>query len=135
MRMRFRSRYVPANSSAQINAARAARGHKPSKFQAMDAFLMSDQIQDVSDAAAKDIAEDASQMAVAEGVVKSGSYASAFETEEADPIVAAGNPRRTAAVYNDDAAAPSVEYGSRMSPGDRVLGRAGMKYHTPRGIQ
>jgi sugar phosphate isomerase/epimerase len=139
--MKFRARYVPSHSQRQMNAARARRGLKPSTMQAMDDFLMSEEVQDVALDAAKDIADTAAGLAVGSGSVETGGYARGFEAERTEPVVAGGNPRRAARVSNEYvdengyAPAAAVEFGNKKAgPGKRVLGRAGEQYHTPRGI-
>lgn len=129
-------RYVPATTRAQLSPE--------SKNLAMDALLMSDQIATPTRRAAKDISFDAAELALAEAY-DTGQYASSFRVEESAPI-AAGSPafpRRTYRVVNDDDAAAAVEYGNVridpqgrevVMPARRILGRAGFRYHTPRGI-
>lgn len=133
--MKFRARYVPSHSQRQMNTARARRGLKPSKMKAMDDFLMSDEVQDVSDAAAEDIAMEARAEAIEGGILETGNYSMSFDSERIPPVVAGGNPRRAAKVFNDDEAAPAVEFGNKkVGDGRWVLTRAGQKYHTPKGI-
>lgn len=117
--------YRPANTSRDLPAG--------SPHKAMDAFLLSSRVQDVSLEAAKDIASAASDIAIAEGRTATGSYARSFKTEAIEPVLVAGNLRRAAAVYNDDRAAAPVEFGNRrVGAGRYVLFRAGQLYHTPR---
>ena len=119
--------YRPANRAGDL---RPGSTHK-----AMDKFLMSDDVQRVADEAAKDIADAARDLAVAEGSVNSGTYARSFVVlKDVTPIVADGNPRRTAAVINDDRAAAPLEFGNSRVRARRFLGRAGAPYHTPKGI-
>lgn len=120
-------RYKPANHQRDL-----PRG---SHHLAMDAFLLSDEVQDVSMAAARDMARDMAIQAVAEGAADTGAYASGFEVEERQPLLAGGNLRRAAVVRNSTDAAAPMEFGNRrVGEGRRIMLRVGLRYHTPRGI-
>lgn len=129
-------RYVPATTRARLAPE--------SKNRAMDAFLMSDQVADPTRHATRDVAYDATELAGQEAF-DTGEYATSFRVEETAPIFAGSPrfPRRTFRVVNDNDAAAAVEYGNVridpqgreiVIPARRILGRAGFRYHTPRGI-
>lgn len=126
-RVRVKVRYKPAMHRTDLR--------KGSKRLAMDAFLMSDQVQDVSSAAARDMARDMRAEAVAAGLVETGGYVQGFDSEASEPVWTTYGPRRAATVYNDDDAAPAVEFGNaRVGAGRRIMLRVGNRYHTPKGI-
>lgn len=109
---------------------------------AMDAFLMSDRIQDVSTSAAKDVETDAKELAAAEGLIESGKYVNAFDVEETVVAVDGDhpNPRRGARVTNDAgdpetgfSEAATIEFGNSKVEGRRIMRRAGAKYDSPKG--
>lgn len=120
--------YAPANSQRDLP--------KGTKSKAMDAFLMSDEVADISEQAAKDIADEARQDAASQGISESGEYISSFETERdfvvevADPHP---NPRRGARVGNNSKHAAAVEFGNRGREGKHILQRAGSKFDSPKG--
>lgn len=128
--------YVPANSARDL-----PRG---SKHRAMDAFLLSNQLADAVMDAGEDIAREARAMAIEEGVAETGEYASSFEAKPGRLITVGPpwpNPRVSVIVSNDAgdpdtgySVAADVEYGTSTRPGKRILYRAGLKYHTPKGI-
>ena len=128
--------YVPANHRRDLP--------KGSRHRAMDSFLLSPQLQDVVLRAGEDIAGEARGMAIEEGVAETGEYASSFDARVGPPLSVGPpfpNPRVSVIVSNDagDAdtgysVAADVEYGTSTRPGKRILYRAGLKYHTPRGI-
>lgn len=118
--------YVPANSRRDLR-----RG---SRLRAMDDFLLSARVQDVVLHAAEDIAGEARGMAIEEGAVETGDYANRFDAQPGPVAVVAGNPRRTAIVTNDSDAAAPHEFGNSKRPARRTLLRAGLKFHTPKGI-
>lgn len=132
VRARVRSSYTPANSTPQINAARAARGVGPTSRQAMDALLMSPQILKPTLEAAQAIME------IAEGIARveayyTGAYSRAFGIASAPPTVAEGGPRVTVRVVNTNEAAAAIEFGNRtFGPGRRIMQRAGATHHVPR---
>ena len=151
--MTFRTHYIPANSAGQHNRARARYGIPPSQNQAMNALLLSDQVQAPTLAAARDIAGEASDIARAElKTAKAGAseYLDSIDAGVAPPIVAGGSPRVAAAVtanggraswggFTDPESshAAVVEFGNPAAPGSgkRILGRAGARFHNPRAAQ
>lgn len=122
--MPYVSRYVPAETKKDLP--------KGSPYKAMDAFLMSDRVQDVAIAAAKDIAGGASAIVAAEAS-DTGELARSYEVHETSPEVIDGHPRRTAIIVNNDRAATPIEFGNSRTPAHRPLQRAGEPYHTPKG--
>lgn len=125
MASRVKHRYVPANTRADLP--------KGSKNLAMDAFLMSERVADVTRLVTRHIAAEAAALAGVEAF-DTGEYASSFEVEETTPIWAGDPkfPRRTMRVINRDEAAAAVELGnSRVGPGKYILTRVGAPYHTP----
>lgn len=118
-------RYKPANTSRDLAPEARAVGRK-----AMDAFLVSPQMQKPTDEAAADVADAARTLA---GIIAydTGSYSESFESGPAAPVEVAGNVRVSARVTNDDDAAPAVEFGnSKVGPGKRVLLSAAQPWHT-----
>ena len=118
------SRYVPANRKQDLP--------KGSPYKAMDAFLMSDRVQDVAHAAAGDVAEDAGVIVSAEAT-DTGELARSYEARADAPAIIDGNPRRTAVVVSNAAHAAAVEFGNSRSAAVHPLQRAGEPYHTPKG--
>lgn len=117
-------RYVPANTKRDLP--------KGSPYKAMDAFLMSDRVQDVAQEAAKDVAEDAGVIVSAEAT-DTGELARSYEARADVPVVIDGNPRRTSVVVTNVAHAAAVEFGNSRSRAVHPLQRAGEPYHTPKG--
>ena len=129
-------RYVPANHHGDL-----PRG---SKFQAMDAFLLSSRVERVAMEAAVDIATIAVQMALVEAF-DTGRYAASIDVQ---PIVVTmgvlhKNPRAAAAVTAhggrppestdpESSTAAIVEFGNSRAPGRRILGRAGAPFNSMR---
>lgn len=119
-------RYRPANSSASLSPEARALGRK-----AMDAFLLSPQMQKPVTEATKDVEGAARALTVAIGAVDTGDFLDSFDSGPADPIVISGNPRVAGRVTNDSDHAAAVEYGnSAVGAGRRVLGRAAQPWHT-----
>lgn len=118
--------YAPANTRRDLR--------KGSKLMSMQEFLLSERLQQVVDDATDDVAGEARGMAIEEGAVETGGYASGFRAERGPVQVIAGNARRTGRVVNEDPAAAPQEFGNRRVPARHVLLRAGLKFHTPRGI-
>lgn len=120
--------YKPANTQRDLPPRTGTK--------AMDAFLMSDRIQDVSYEASQDVVGEAERLTAALGVVESGEYISGFKVEP-DHIVMASddhpNPRRASRVVNDADHAATVEYGARNGEGMRIMRLAGAKYDSPKG--
>ena len=125
--------YQPTNTRRDLPPVAAAQ-----KRQAMDEFLLSDQLQDVLMEAGGDMVEDAVEIAIADGLVGSGNYVRAFEARRGDIVVVDDgeytNPRFSTDVINTDASAAANEFGNkRVGPGHRVLGRVAAKYDNPKG--
>ena len=128
--------YVPANHRRDLP--------KGSRHRAMDAFLLSPGLQDVVLRVAEDIAGEARAMAIQEGIAETGEYAGSFDAKPSRPITVGPpfpNPRVSAVVTNDAgdpdtgySVAADVEYGRPGKEGRRIMYRAGLKYHTPKGI-
>lgn len=125
-------RYVAANTARDLP--------KGSPFRAMDAFLLSDRVQDVATAGAKDIAEAAQRLAEAEAY-ETGAYSRGFEAVVTDPVGGGtgdddmrleGGPRRAAAVRNSTPTAAANEFGNSRREGKHILRRAGEPWDTPR---
>ena len=126
-RVRVKVKYKPAMHRGDLP--------KGSRHLAMDAFLLSDDVQDVSSAAARDMARDMRAEAVAAGLVDTGGYVQGFDSEASEPVWSSFGPRRAAVVFNDDEAAPAVEFGNRrVGAGRRIMLRVGNRYHTPKGV-
>lgn len=126
----IRAWYVPANSRRDL-----PRG---STMRAMDDFLMSNDLQNVLDDIGEDIAMEARAMAIEEGHVETGEYATSFDSEPGPPVVIENthpNPRRSVRVTNDATYAAAIEFGNAGNGGNghRILLRAGLKFHTPKG--
>lgn len=128
-------RYRPANRKSDLRPG--------SRMESMKEFLMSDRIQDVTLQAAEDIAGEARGMAIEQGIAETGRYVSSFDAVKGPPAMVAGNLRRTAHVTNDAvvqtasgtySVAADVEWGTSKTEGKHIIARAGMKYHTPKGI-
>lgn len=121
------ARYRPANTMADLSAEARALGR-----QSMAEFLVSPQVAKPAFQAAQDVRADAAQLATREAF-ETGEYADSFGVVAIPPVVIDGNPRSAFRVYNDDEAAPAVEYGNqRVGPGKRILRRAGEPYHSPK---
>lgn len=117
-------RYVPAETKKDLP--------KGSRFKAMDAFLMSDRVQDVAHRVAEDLADDAATIVSAEAT-ETGELARGYEARADTPVTIDGHPRRTAVVVNNVAHAAAVEFGNAQSRAVHPLQRAGEPYHTPKG--
>lgn len=115
-------RYVPANTKADLP--------KGSPYRAMDAFLLSDRVQDAADAAAKDIAAEAAARAGKD----SGELASRYDAVDGGVQSYAGNPRRTSAVVNDSPHAAADEFGNSRRAGSHTLREVGARYDTAKGV-
>jgi len=126
----WRAWYVPANTRRDLPAG--------SRFRAMDDFLLSRQLHKPVLEAAEDVASEARALAIEGGMVDSGDFVSSFDVE-AGPVLTVSdpfpNPRVTGRVTNDSDHAAAVEWGNAQTKGQghRVLGRAGEKFHTPKG--
>ena len=120
----FKVRYRPANTRADLR-----RDAPASTNMSMQEFLLSDRVQKVAMEAAKDIQAAAQQIAGAVAT-KTGAYASSFDHHEGPSVVIDGNPRRTARVANDDAAAAPLEFGNSRQESHRIMGRAGQPWNT-----
>ena len=122
--------YAPANSRRDLPAK--------SRMEAMDSFLMSDDLLEVTWGVAADMVSDARQEALAQGLTESGEYVSSFERRPG-PIVNVesqghANPRLSVEVGNTSGHAAAVEYGtSKDREAHRVLGKVGARYHTDKG--
>ena len=121
--------YRPSNTRHDLPAG--------SPLRAMDAFLVSQEVQDVADEAARDIARDAQNLALAEGLVRTGRYARSFDSAPGELKVLPGeypNPRRSAIVYNDVPQAVELELGmdnrATQKPAYRILSRAAEPYQS-----
>jgi len=152
--MTFRTRYIPANTRAQHDRARARYGLPPSTNGSMAELLVSEQIAKPTLAAAEAIARDARALAAAEltSSTKTGAYEESIKAEMTEPKVIGGNPRAAAAVTAHGgyehwvgeigpgtSHAVVVEFdvpegsdaGPRPKEGRRILGRAGAPYDNP----
>lgn len=128
-RARVTGTYIPAYTRAQLR--------KGSKNRAMDSFLMSDRVADVTRLVTRHVAAEATTLAGAEAF-DTGEYASSFEVEETAPIWAGtpSFPRRTFRVINRTKHAAAVELGNSASgPGKYILTRAGAPFHNPLRIR
>lgn len=140
---RVTSRYVPATRRRDLPAG--------SPYQAMDAFLLSNQLQAPVVMAARDIAADAVAIARAEITSDSSTdaYVDSIDVDEQKVITINTFPRVAAAVtanggrsswggFTDPESshAAVVEFGNAAAPqsGRRIFGRAGAKYNTPKGV-
>jgi hypothetical protein len=133
---RVKVTYRPANYATDLP--------KGSRFAAMDSFLLSDQVQDVSIAAAKDIASDAVDIIVAEAY-ETGTLADSVDVAPGRVITVNTYPRTTAVVTMHGGVPPRAtdpeastgaiaEFGNSQREAVRPLGRAGRKYDTPRRL-
>lgn len=127
-------RYKAANTARDLP--------KGSPFRAMDAFLLSDRVQDVASAGAADIAEAAQRLAEAEAY-ETGEYSRGFEAVEIPPVGEGGpggtvggihlegGPRRAAIVKNGTPTAAVNEFGNSRREGKHILRRAGEPWDSP----
>lgn len=157
--MTTRVRYLPANSVAGHNAARARFDLPPSRNESMAELLVSPQVQEPVVAAAADIADAARGIMVAEmKTARAGASAllDSVRSGAAAPVVAGGSPRAAAAVWANGGNAswggfkdpesshaavaeflPGNQPGSgpRTMPPVRPLGRAGDQWHNPKAVR
>lgn len=109
-------------------------GYKPDNA-SMARFLMSDRVADVANDAAEQIETAARANAIP--ITKTGYYASRFmhygTTHSGEGLE--GGPRRAAVVGNTAEYAAILELGprARMGRGHRILTRAALPYHVPKG--
>lgn len=125
--------YQPTNTRRDLPPVPAAQ-----KRQAMDEFLVSDDLQDAIMEAGADMANDAEELAAGEGITGSGRYLSSFESRRGEIVqVDDGqypNPRVSVDVGNTAVTAAAVEYGnSQVGPGHRILGKIAAQYDNPKG--
>jgi hypothetical protein len=125
--------YQPTNTRRDLPRVPASQGR-----QAMDAYLVSPELQDVLMEAGGDMVDDAKQIALSEGISGSGRYLSSFEARRGEIVEISdgefANPRVSVEVENTAVTAAAVEYGnSRVGDGHRVLGQVADKYDNPRG--
>lgn len=124
----WRAWYQPANTERDLP--------KGSKHRPMADFLMSDDLQSVVLDVADEIGGEARGMAIEEGAVETGEYASSFEARAGSVVVVSDpfpNPRVSADVLNTSDHAAAEEFGNSKRSGSRVLGRAGAKFDSPKG--
>lgn len=124
-------RYQPANTAADLPPG--------SRYQAMDAFLLSDQLAGPVMEAGRAIAADAKALYIAEAFDTGQTANSVFVSKGV--AVIAGNPRVIARVganggipagmKEDVSVAVLIEFGK---PGLRILGRAGAPYDNPKVV-
>lgn len=108
-----------------------------SKRLAMDAFLMSGRVQAVVLQVARDMADDARDLAVAKGLVDRGEYRDSFEVRPGRPVWAGqpAFPRRTAVLENTAGHAAALEWGnSQTGEGHHVMGEIQAKWHSPKAV-
>jgi hypothetical protein len=122
--------YAPANTRRDLPPGSKARG-------AMDDLLLSKQIQEPIMEAAKDMADDARELAISEGLVESGGYVSSFGHHEGEVVTvndgSYANPRVSAVVENTDPVSPAIEFGNSRTRARRILGRVAAKHTSPKG--
>lgn len=148
-----RTRYIPANTRAQHNRARARYKIPPSKNESMAELMVSEQIEKPVLDASHDIAQAARALATAE--LKTARAGASEYTESIDAAVGAikvvdGNPRVSGAVtahggrsswggFKDPESshAAVVEFGNPSAPnsGRRILGRAGAPWDNPKAAR
>jgi hypothetical protein len=150
----YRTRYIPANTRAQHDRARARYGIPPSTNESMKEKLVSPEVQKASLEAAEVIAQVARGLAAAEltSKEKTGAYEASIEAVITEPKEIGGNLRAAAAVtahggYEhwtgpigaETSHAAVVEFdvpegsdaGPRPRQGRRILGRAGAAFDSP----
>lgn len=125
--------YQPTNTRRDLPPVPASQ-----KRQAMDEFLVSDDLQDVLMEAGADMARDAEELAAGEGITGSGRYLSSFESRRGTIVVVNdgeyANPRVSVDVGNTAVTAAAVEYGNAVvGPGHRILGKIAAQYDNPKG--
>lgn len=125
--------YQPTNTRRDLPPVPAAQ-----KRQAMDEFLVSDELQDVLMEAGADMANDAEELAAGEGITGSGRYLSSFESRRGAIVVVNDgeypNPRVSVDVGNSAVTAAAVEFGNAaVGPGHRILGKIATQYDNPKG--
>lgn len=148
----FRTHYIPATSVPRHDAGRARYGIPPSRNASMAEFLVSPRLQHTVLQVAEDIADVARNLARTElQTAKEGAsmYLKSIEARVIPPVVAGRSPRAAAAVtahggraswggFTDPESshAAIVEFGNPAAPnsGRRILGRAGITFHTPKGL-
>jgi hypothetical protein len=125
--------YQPANTRRDL--PRTPGGQS---FDAMDAYLLSDDLQKALNAAGDDMVNDAQELTREVGAIETGAYLSSFRSSEG-PIVEVNdgsysNPRRSVEVGNDDPSAAANEWGNSRRPrGYRILGKVAAQYDNPKG--
>lgn len=125
--------YQPTNTRRDL--PRVPGGQR---FEAVDALLLSDQIQDALLAAGDDMVDDAVQIAIGKGLVETGDYVRKFErrrgviVEISDGSYA--NPRVSVDVGNTSIHSVAIEYGNaQVGAGHSVLGEVAARYDNPKG--
>lgn len=131
-----RVRYKPANTRADLPPG--------SPYQAFNAFLLSEQVQQVAVDAAQDIAGVAVMLYIQEAY-DSGATAGSVEARADLPVRVAGNVRAAAVVTVNGGRYPGardpeasvgliVEFGNAQFQGRHILHRAGLPYDNPKAI-
>lgn len=131
-----RVRYKPANTRRDLPAG--------SPYQAFNAFLLSDQVQDVALDAAKDIAGAAVMLYLGE-FSDTGETAASVDARADIPVRVAGNVRACAVVTANGGRYPRArdpeaskaligEFGNDQFEGLHILHRAGLPYDNPKAI-
>jgi hypothetical protein len=133
---RVRARYKPANKRSDLPPG--------SPYQAFNAFLLSEQVQQVAIDAAQDIAGRAVTIYLAE-FSDTGETAASVDARADTPVRVAGNVRACAVVTANGGRYPGAkdpeaskaligEFGNAQFEAKHILHRAGLPYDNPRAL-
>lgn len=131
-----RTRYKPANTRRDLPPG--------SPYQAFNAFLLSEQLQEPTLAAARDIAASAVAKYLSE-FADTGETAASVDARPDIPVRVAGNVRVSAVVTANGGRYPGAkdpeaskaligEFGNAQFEGKHILHRAGIPYDNPRAL-